>query len=328
MKVINLFLIILIALALVACGAATSAPSPSATEINTVASTTSPTDTPVPSTRTPTATPTRYPTSTPQPTLSPQEVASTIIAEMDIEETHAYSPNGMCTWKRIVAWNITAAEKYNGQFYTYVTAECANQDKPWVLVSRWTDQGLGYPLSSLLGWSVDGKYVYTYDAIIPDGCQPLGGFQENLQQADLDTGELRSIPLTWTGGMALSPDASKVIYYDMRTAEVGVYGFATNKEQLISFELPKSIESWFAGDFTWSLDGKWVLFIIQYGDACFPTGVSLRLVNIEAGNVTLVFERTGQILSIDQWAEPERALISIDGEKYALNPFTGSLTTP
>ncbi len=147
-----------------------------------------------------------YIVSTPSLTLSPLDIASTILTELSIDETRDFSPNGYCVWKRIMAWpySETAQLKYNNQYFTYVEVICGNQDKPWILVKKWAEMGLGYPLTSLLSWSFDSQYLYYYDRIIPDGCQPIGEFQQNLRQVNLNNGEIQSFPITWTGGMALS----------------------------------------------------------------------------------------------------------------------------
>ena len=40
--------------------------------------------------------------------------------------------------------------------------------------------------------------------------------------------KLRPIRITWTGGMVLSPDTTKVVYYDHQKTEVGVYDLVAN----------------------------------------------------------------------------------------------------
>jgi len=288
------------------------------------------TQTPIPSqTNIP---PTKLPTYTlppPRPTLSPLDIASSILTELSIDETHDSSPNGYCFWKRIIAWPSEAAQlKYNNQYFTYVVVYCGNQDKPWILVEKWTEENLGYPLTSLLGWSVDSQYLYFYDRIIPDGCQPIGEFQQDLRQVNLNDGTIRSFPITWTGGMAISPDSSKVIYYDRQAVDVGIYDLSKQQEQRLNLDLPVGLEGWFAGDFTWSPDGKSALFLIKYGDACFPSGVSLRRVDPQANKVTTLLERENQTLSILGWSEPNKVLISINKEQQVLDLITGILSTP
>ena len=188
--------------------------------------------------------------------------------------------------------------------------------------------GVGLSSNQPLSWSVDSQYLYYYDRIIPDGCQPIGGFQQDLRQVNLNHGTIRSFPITWTGGMAISPDFSKVIYYDRQAVDVGIYDLSEQQEQRISFDLPVGLESWFAGDFTWSPDGKSSIFIIEYGDSCFPSGVSLRRVDPQANKVTTLLERENQTLSILGWSEPNKVLILINKEQQVLDPITGMLSTP
>ncbi len=265
----------------------------------------------------------------PSATLDPLDIAEIVLTELSIDQAHEYSPNGNCEWKRIVASpSDEINDKYANQFFTYVTVTCANQDKPWVLEQKWTEQGLGYPLTSLLAWSADGRYAYYYDQIIPDGCPPVGGFQQDLRQVDLDTGAIHSFPITWTGGMALSPDSTKVIYYDHQAADVGIFDLTAQNEQRVSFDLPAGLDSWFAGDFTWSPDGQSAIFIISYGDACFPTGVSLRHVDLRANKVRTLLEGEIQAISIIDWIAPEQVLISINGEQEILDLQTGEISAP
>ncbi len=119
-----------------------------------------------------------------------------------------------------------------------------------------------------------------------------------------------------------------MIYYNLQTVNLVIYDFFEQQEQVINFDLPIGLENWFAGDFTWSPDGKSVIFIIEYGDSCSPSGVSLRLVNPQADKITTLLERENQTLSILGWSEPNKVLISINKEQQVLDPITGMLSTP
>lgn len=309
---LSVYLIILVALFLVACQQVRPTLSPSVTQP------------PTKSPETPTPTRTR---SSPAPTLNPREIASLVLAELSINNTRDLSPNGRCVWEQLLAFSISEAaqRKYDSKFFTFVKVTCG---KEWVLVQEWKEQNLGYSIPELLGWSVDGKYVYFYDAIIPDGCQPLGGFQEKFRQVELASGNIRAIPLSWTGGMALSPDSTKLVYYDWESVEVGVYNLVTHEDHRIPFELPEQMEYWYAGNFTWSPDGQSALFVINYGDPCVPSGNSIRRVDIQKNDVSTVVESKDQTLSIVEWTEPDRVLISREESNLWLDPVSGSLQVP
>lgn len=274
----------------------------------------------------PTPTPTRISPSL-TPTLSPLYIASSVLTELSIAKTREFSPNGHCLWEQLLAFSTSeaTARKYDNQFFTYVKVTC---EQEWVLVEEWKEQNLGYSIPELLGWSVDGAYVYFYDAVIPDGCQPLGGFQQNLRQVELATGAIRAIPLTWRGGMALSPDSTRLVYYEQESMEVGVYNLVSEEDQRIHFELPKQMEYWYAGNFTWSPDGQSALFVIRYGDPCFPTGSSIRRVDIQMNNVSTLVDNNDPTLFIVEWTNPDRVLISSEGQKLWLGPLSGSLEVP
>jgi hypothetical protein len=281
--------------------------------------------------------PTRLPTFTPRPpapTLSPQEIAGSVLTDLSIDETHEYSPDGMCEWKRLMAYPVTeqASYQYNGQYFTYVTITCANQE-PWVLVNEWKDWGLGYPLTSLLGWSSDGKFGYYDDAIIPDGCQPVGGFQRNVRRVELASGKITAFSISLMGGLTLSPDTTRAIYYDRDPDEVGVYDFTTGQELHIPFEVPSDLEGWSGGDFIWSPDGNNAIFLIKSGDACFPSGSSVHRVNLQgtpsqsgSSRVVTLLDRPDDLISIIEWNQPDHILITVDNVEWWLDPWTGKLT--
>ena len=139
--------IILMAGLLAACGQAVKTFSPTAIIVSQTTPSANPLPTATPTILPPTATliPTRIPP-TPRPTLSPLDIAGMVMTELTIGETDANSPNGFCGWKRILAWpsSETVSLKYGNQFFTYVTISCGNQEKPWILMDKWAEAGLGF----------------------------------------------------------------------------------------------------------------------------------------------------------------------------------------
>jgi len=272
--------------------------------------------------------PTNMPTYTPPPptpTISPQEIGGQVLTELTIDKEEKYSPDrGIGEWVRLMAFPTTesATQKYGTQFFTLLTLHGTLNGPTWVLVDKWQEWQFGYPVPDLLGWSTDNQYLYFYDSHIPDGCQPLGGFQQDLRRVDRNTGAIQLIPIKWTGGMTLSPDTTKVIYYDQQSIEVGIYDLNEGKEQRIPFTLPSGLDIWYAGEFTWSPDGQNALFIIQYGDPCMSRDLSLRRVNLANNQIIKLLE--GEI-SILQWKDTNRVLISKDSINYWLDPMAGSV---
>jgi hypothetical protein len=275
-------------------------------------------DTPVIIMKTPTLTP---PTLT--PTYGSQEIAQQVLMELTIDIEEKYSPDrGIGEWVRLIANpSERTVGKYNNQFYTFLTLH--NGEMAYVLENNWQEMQIGYSMPDLLGWSVDNRYLYFYDSIIPDGPQPLGGFQQDLRKVDRNTGAIQPIPIIWTGGMALSPDTTKVIYYDQQAIEVGVYDLDEGKEQRIPFELPAGLDIWYAGNFTWSPDGQYALFLIHYGNPATSTDLSLRRVNLVSNQIATLQE--GDISILD-WKDTNRVLITRDNIDYWLNPMTGEVS--
>jgi hypothetical protein len=275
--------------------------------------------------------PTRSPTTTPlppEPTLSPQQIAGSILKELNIDKELQSSPNGMCTWERLTGFTNTepASDKYDNQIFEYVTVTCGPEPGKIVLVDEWSGGGLGYSIPALLGWSIDEKYLYFNNAVIPDGCQPLGGYQENVRKVDLTNGAILSIPIKLEQGMTLSPLTDKVVFSDPQTNEVGIYQLNDGMAQLIPIKLPDGIDYWEAGNFTWSEDEQNIVFVVQYGAPCAPTLYSVRRIDIANNQIVTLLESKNQIIRILEWKNPNQILISKDKINNWLDPTTGAVT--
>lgn len=290
-----------------------------------------PTPTPTENPPTPTLTPAvtrKAPTSTPLP--SRLEVASEIFAELDIFTERRSAPDGQCYWEQLTAYpRDRFMMKYEGKFFVYAAITCfVSEELRIELVNQWTEMGLGYAIPVFLGWSTDQKKAYFYDAIIPDGCQPLGGFQRDLRQVDLRSGDIQLLALQWTGGLTLSPDATQVVYYDYEKAEVGLYDLLQKEELRIPIPVPPSVEGWYAGNFIWSPDGLNILFLVQYGDPCFPVGISIRKIDRISQKMIDLGEIKDQAVSLVEWSEPQRVQVIRGGELRYLDPNSGEWIAP
>jgi hypothetical protein len=280
----------------------------------------------------PTKTPIR-PTQSPPP--DPLDIASQVLTELEIDITSQYSPDNPWEVKRILAYPVTEVSqlKYDNQYYKYFKITCwAPACSPetgleHILVNKWTVWGMGYSIPATLGWSGDEKFFYFFDIIIPDGCQPLGGFQENLRRVDLQSGSVEPILLKVIGGLNLSPDSRYASFYDQEGMEIGIYDLINHAEKRIPFELPPEVEYWYAGDFTWSPNGNSFLFRIQYGDPCFPTGTSIRRVDLQGNRMHTLLDEDEHLYSIIEWSDPDRILLAGEGgTQWQLDRFTGELT--
>jgi hypothetical protein len=294
-----------------------------------------PASTPSAATQTaPELTATPLPTATklkPSSTLSPNEIASIVFSDLTIETQKLYSPNGRCTWGRLLAWSMkeTVNWKYDNQFYVRLSVACILGDEykevNWILVDEWKLQGLGYSIPTVLGWSADGGKLYFHDEIIPDGCRPIGGFQENFRQVDLETGNITLLFPELRRGAVLSPDTTRLVYYDMQNKDVAVYTFASGEVQHTPLTFPDPPVYWAVGDFTWSPDGQSVLFVMVYGDACNPNGASIQKLDVSRGDIRMKWVSTVQTASIVEWVDPTRVVISIGQEQHLLDPISGIL---
>ena len=180
-----------------------------------------------------------------------------------------------------------------------------------------------------MGWSGDGHYLYVVDDIIPDGCQVPGGYHGNLRRVDLQSGEVEQIVENgFFGSIALSVDGERVIYRELGDVEVAVLDLQSLGEQRIKID-PGVDESdfWLVGKFSWSPDGKRVLFPITY-DACFPAGSKLLIVDVAQLTSRTILEKDQRTFSVVGWNEPNSAqLVDQDGKYWQLNLSTGELET-
>jgi hypothetical protein len=259
-----------------------------------------------------------------------------VLTGLDIEVISQYSPSKLWEVERLIAYPITdeSIQEYSNQFYTNLKIACVSQScfpavgrLEWGLIDVWSEAELGYHVPETLGWSADENIFYFYDAILPDGCQPFGGFQGNLRRIDLRSGKVEQIPLTWTGGITISPDSRRVSYYDRWTAEVGIYDLESGEEEIWPFDLLTEDDYWYAGDFVWSPDSQSFLFRILHGDPCFPTGTSIHRVDLQNTGIQTILQEYGKFYDIVEWVDVNRVLL--DGEReqqWWLDQNTGVLT--
>lgn len=271
------------------------------------------------------------PTARPSSTPGPLELASTVFSDLYIDTQLQYSPDGRCTWDRLQAWPQEEGnqQKYEGKFYIRASLSCIRGEEynqvNWMLVEEWNDAGLGYSIPALLGWSVDGSYLYFYDDIKPDGCQPPGGFQDNLRRVDLDSGIVRQILSGSFSGLSLSPDSSRIAYYDIQNRSIGSHTFVSGESQTYPFSVPAPVDEWWLRDLTWSPDMGSLLFVVEYGDACFLDGASIQKLDLETGNLQALFSSSDQTISIIGWNEPGRVQIWVGPDLRWLDPVSGAL---
>lgn len=258
------------------------------------------------------------PTPRPRP---PRAIARQVLTEMSISTTRYYSADRRCEAEQLVAHPKDASrQKYGNRYFAYLTASCGGPEL--VLVDQWFEGGLGYPIPKVVGWSRDTRFLYFVDSIIPDGCSPAGGIQGDLRRVDLESGEIEPIPLDMTLGMMISPDSRNLIFYNPEGATLGLYNLESGEVKSISFDAGTGNDDyWYAGDFTWSPDSQSALFVLFYGDACFPSGTSIRKVDLRQAAVQTLIDKDERIFGIEDWVDPNQVLLSSGEEIWWMDPL-------
>ena len=262
-----------------------------------------------------TATPTMNPESTPNP------------AKFDVNTSSFTSTDGK--WEARILTAFPAEDNDLQVYLKQLKVYRTNGSQEWTVVNEWVSWNLGYSLPSVFGWSGDGRYLYVVDDVIPDGCQVPGGYHSNLRRVDLQSGEVEEIiENDFFGSLALSPDGLRVIYKELGDVEVAVIDLQSMDVQRIKID-PGVEESdfWLVGKFTWSPDGKRVLFPIIY-DNCFPAGSKLLLVDVDQQISQTIIEKDRRTFTVLDWTGPDSAqLVDQDGQHWQLNISTGKLET-
>jgi hypothetical protein len=264
---------------------------------------------------------------TPTPTYQPFSSGAGVpdLAKFEVVTATSISPDGEWVVEKMMAFPTERSAEYGEVYLAFLKVASADGRAGWVVVDEWSHFGLGYPQPEVLGWSLDGRYLYMADVVFPDGCPPPGGWQEDLRRVDLQDGQVELLTPGWSGPLALSPLVDRVAAFDRETSEVILIDLKTQEEQRLPFE-PGTDGYWDAGGFVWSPAGNALAFTVLQGDFCGPPSTSILRVHLPSGSIRMLVEKDERAFFTQAWELAGKILL-VDkfGQDWQLDLTTGEL---
>ena len=274
-------------------------------------------------TQTATTEPTKAaPTSTPRPSPTPFPIVTEARNGTEVMlQVHTWSlpsPDGK--------WIAQGTEKYpttGGEYFRGLKVVSQDGIVEWILVDKWEEWLLGYPLPRPLRWSPDSRYFYFTTMFVPDGCGLfING--SDVQQLDVTTGRLTELVPRVSSALSLSPDTTMLAYITEGPALV-LRHLATGAEQQIRLDVPADSP---AGSIVWSPDGNAIMLTTAVSPCGPPDWAqSVIRVDVTALSQTTILDDDKRLLQTVEWPEAEKVLLQDwNGNFWWLNPTTGELT--
>ncbi len=263
---------------------------------------------------------------TPQPALpTPTPDLATM---MTVHLLISASPDGQ--WKA----EALLAEPYRrdgglgiGVDYARLTVFRVDGSLQWVPYEEWSETGLGDSSISKFHWSADGRYLYFDHRGAADGCG--NPFVTDLRRVDLRDGSLTEIALTGLGlnVITVSPDARQMAYRNANG--ILIYDLERGDARTIPHQWPEGpaydyVVDWYA----WSAEGKQLAFTLienYCGLLAQAQATSIRVVDLESGEVRVLTEHDARFLLVTGWPEPRALHVDQGGRRYLFDLEAGTL---
>ena len=272
-------------------------------------------------------------TAVPSPPLATAEVSNKQLnlSMMNVQEWASTSPDG-----RWVAVGLVAFPKENigGQFaYVRLMIFSVDGKNHWMIIDKWEEMGLGFPVPMPLKWSQDGKHFYFTHQVTPDGCSAFP-FLTDLLQVNLEDGTVDDLLPDPALALALSPDDSQVAYFFGGERGLALKDLVTGEERETKIDPGKDFN---AGNILWSPDGTAVALTLAINPCTGEYGVSktvwaesttILLMDVETLQQKVLVNEDSRWFVTWEWNEPERITIA-DGEEnslWQLDVNTGEIT--
>ena len=197
----------------------------------------------------------------------------------------------------------------------------------WRPYEEWSETGLGDSFLSDFSWSPDGRYLYFTHTGNADGCGDP--FVTNLRRVDLEERSLSEIPLEGIGLdiITLSPNLDWLAY------RVGdgflIRSLETGESNTLPYEW-RAEHDYLVGGYAWSPDRKTLAFTLTQ-EYCIPdpseaSGTSIRLIDLETGEVLTLTDRDPRFLTVTDWPQPGKLQVYQDGSLFIFDINSGTLT--
>jgi hypothetical protein len=353
--IIDLFTVMSCLTILVACKLATPnptatpsalviiSPSPIVKPSSTIART--PSRTISPPTATPTLTPTNKmtPSATNEPYLSPTLPVATLSILQTLDAYVTQNPDVGKYYETVMRECLTlACNSYrlgmspNGIWAAFFTVNENIQNDGGLIITnikgkkRWyiynsdltADIDLGTGVVRVEHWSLDGKYVYLSPYFAIDGGYSwFWNDTLKLIRFDLETGSY--IDTRMNRSFSFSPNDRYIAYRG--DDGVRIFELKTGIEQVF----PMPTDTFDFGRFTWSPDGKRLIFVtsLENIENTQEQGFSSFLIDLRDNTIRTVFKNDMRYIYPVSWIDPNIVILKglFDGQQYILDLGTNEI---
>lgn len=212
----------------------------------------------------------------------------------------------------------TATRPDTGQVYTQFKVFKSGGSVEWVVIDKWTEDGLGFPWPAVAHWSHDGRSMYVADYAFGDGC-PVFHSISAVREIDLETGQVTDIIPYAGSALAFSSDETQLAYGTFTVRDL-----ITGLERYIPIE-PTSLSD--VGEIVWSPDGRAVMLTVLASELC-ANELRFSIVRVEADTLaqtTLVNADARQFFVVEWPASNRVVLRDKDGTTWWMDATTGEL---
>jgi hypothetical protein len=285
-----------------------------------------------------TITSTAFPSFTPI-TSTAKSIDPIDLSQMNVEEWVSTSSDSKWVAVGLVAF---PKENIGGQFaYVRLLVFSTDGKIHWTIVDEWQEIGLGFPIPSPLKWSQDGKHFYFTHRANPDGCSAFP-FITDLQQVNLENGNVQNLLPSSAAAVAVSPDDSQAAYtyYSYFSIQpelrLAVRNLTTGKEQETKIDPGKVFN---AGNLMWAPDGKSLVLTLAINPCAgeydlsktvWAESTTILLVDAETLQQKILIEEDPRLFITMEWNELTTITITDGAENsvWHLDVNTGEINRP
>jgi hypothetical protein len=258
------------------------------------------------------------------------------LSQMSVNEWSSTSLDGK--WVAVGLFAFPNESSREQLAYVRLIIFSADAKVRWTILDEWREVGLGFHSPAPLQWSRNGRYFYFTYRAIPDGCSVFP-YQTDVQQVNLENGNVQDLLPEPAVAVALSPDDSQVAYsyfYGQPEMGLAVKDLTTGEKEETTIDPDKDFN---AGNIVWSPDGKsFALTLVinpctgEYGlsKTVWAESTTILWVDAETLQQKVLIEEDPRLFVTVEWNELNKIVIT-DGEEnsiWHLDVNTGEVTRP